>query len=336
MTKEFKHTYTRDRQIITQQAWLYGCSDGMEELINCKFSFKFSIVFYVNEGAIEIWENREDIKQLKEKLDAFNSEDKNFCKKVLTKFNEKLDAFFKSKWEKGFTEDLSELKEVAQTFVTMTPHYVYLWYTVNSISSEQIRDLVVEWRNQDVFFEKNAPYIQESLKKIYPKLNPYHNLITIDEIDNPPNVDTLKARSKHWVLIPGKVSEIISLNEFEEKNPEYHFLKMEIPFTDLVKGQVGFPGIVKGPVKVLRTTNQVKEVQDNDIIVSPMTIPEFLPAMKKAAAFVTDEGSSLCHAAIVARELKKPCVIGTKIATQVLKDGDLVEVDAEKGVVRKI
>ena len=59
-----------------------------------------------------------------------------------------------------------------------------------------------------------------------------------------------------------------------------------------------------------------------------------MPAMEKAAAFVTDEGGITCHAAIVAREMKKPCIIGTKIATKVLKDGDLVEVDAEKGIVR--
>jgi len=56
--------------------------------------------------------------------------------------------------------------------------------------------------------------------------------------------------------------------------------------------------------------------------------------MKKAAAFVTDEGGITCHAAIVARELKKPCIIGTKIATQALKDGDEVEVDADKGAVK--
>ena len=59
-------------------------------------------------------------------------------------------------------------------------------------------------------------------------------------------------------------------------------------------------------------------------------------AMEKAAAFVTDEGGITCHAAIIAREMKKPCVIGTKKATKVLKDGDLIEVDAEKGVVRKL
>jgi pyruvate,water dikinase len=67
-----------------------------------------------------------------------------------------------------------------------------------------------------------------------------------------------------------------------------------------------------------------------------MTTPDFLPAMQRAAAFVTDEGGIMCHAAIVARELKKTCIIGTKIATQVLHNGDLVEVDAEEGVVRII
>jgi len=65
-----------------------------------------------------------------------------------------------------------------------------------------------------------------------------------------------------------------------------------------------------------------------------MTRPEFLPAMKKSVAVVTDEGGLTCHAAIVSRELGIPCIIGTKIATKVLKTGDLVEVNANHGVVR--
>ena len=67
-----------------------------------------------------------------------------------------------------------------------------------------------------------------------------------------------------------------------------------------------------------------------------MTRPEYLPLMEKAAAFITDAGGVLSHAAIVAREMKKPCIIGTKIATKILKDGDLVEVDAERGTIRKL
>ena len=65
-----------------------------------------------------------------------------------------------------------------------------------------------------------------------------------------------------------------------------------------------------------------------------MTTPDFVPAMRKAAAIITNEGGITCHAAIVSRELGKPCITGTKIASKVLKDGDMVEVDAEKGIVR--
>ena len=65
-----------------------------------------------------------------------------------------------------------------------------------------------------------------------------------------------------------------------------------------------------------------------------MTMPAFMPAMRKAIVFVTDEGGITCHAAIMARELHKPCIIGTKIATKVLNNGDEVEVDANNGVVR--
>lgn len=70
-----------------------------------------------------------------------------------------------------------------------------------------------------------------------------------------------------------------------------------------------------------------------EILVSTMTQPELMKGMINAAAFITDEGGLLCHAAIIARELQKPCIIGTKIATKILEDGDLVEVDADNGVV---
>ena len=70
------------------------------------------------------------------------------------------------------------------------------------------------------------------------------------------------------------------------------------------------------------------------VLVTTMTNPAYVPIMEKSIAIITDEGGLLCHAAIVSRELNKPCIIGTKIATQVFKDGDLVEVDAESGVVK--
>ncbi|MFH1207182.1 MAG: PEP-utilizing enzyme [Patescibacteria group bacterium] len=103
-----------------------------------------------------------------------------------------------------------------------------------------------------------------------------------------------------------------------------------------IKGMPAYIGIVRGTVKILHSSKESFKVKLGDILVTSMTMPDYVPAMKVASAFVTDEGGISCHAAIVSRELKKPCIIGTKIATQVLKDGDLVEVDATKGIVKKL
>ncbi len=103
-----------------------------------------------------------------------------------------------------------------------------------------------------------------------------------------------------------------------------------------VKGSVAWTGKVTGKVKIVFNPAEASKVQLGDVLVTNMTIPAYLQAMKKAVAFVTDEGGITCHAAIIAREMKKPCIIGTKIATQIFKDGDLVEVDADKGIVKKL
>jgi phosphoenolpyruvate synthase/pyruvate phosphate dikinase len=93
---------------------------------------------------------------------------------------------------------------------------------------------------------------------------------------------------------------------------------------------------VIGTARIVLNNSQVNKVKEGDILIAGMTKPDYMPAIKKAKALVTDEGGLTCHAAIVARELKKPCIIGTKIATLVFKDGDTVEVDSNTGVVKLI
>ncbi|MFA6099730.1 MAG: PEP-utilizing enzyme [Patescibacteria group bacterium] len=100
-----------------------------------------------------------------------------------------------------------------------------------------------------------------------------------------------------------------------------------------LKGSVAYTGHAKGIVKIVLVAEDVDKVNEGDILVSSATNPDLIVAMKRAAAFVTDTGGITSHAAIVARELKKPCVVGTGKATRVLKDGDMVEVDADKGIV---
>ena len=97
-------------------------------------------------------------------------------------------------------------------------------------------------------------------------------------------------------------------------------------------GKSAYKGKITGHARILKTS-QVDNFIDGEIIVTGMTTPDFVPLIKRAGAIITDEGGITCHAAIVAREMKKPCITGTKNATQALNDGDLIEVDADKGVV---
>lgn len=103
----------------------------------------------------------------------------------------------------------------------------------------------------------------------------------------------------------------------------------------LVKGMAASPGIATGRVILVKTMEDIVGVKEGDVLVTIMTNPDMVPAMKKAAAIVTDEGGRTCHAAIVSRELGIPCIVGTKTGTHVLKPGMEVTVDATRGVVYK-
>lgn len=115
----------------------------------------------------------------------------------------------------------------------------------------------------------------------------------------------------------------------------YRFVR-RVKTTDVLRGTCAAPGIVRGTARIIENPADFRKMRRGNVLVASMTTPEFVPIMNKASAFVTDEGGLTCHAAIIAREMKKPCVIGTRIATKILKDGDRVEVDATNGVVRKL
>lgn len=101
----------------------------------------------------------------------------------------------------------------------------------------------------------------------------------------------------------------------------------------LAKGLAASPGIGRGNVKLIEDLNNINQVEDGDILVTGMTNPDMVPAMRKCGAVVTDEGGRTCHAAIVSRELGIPCIVGAKNATKTLKDGQYVTVDSTRGVV---
>ncbi|HLE97843.1 MAG TPA: PEP/pyruvate-binding domain-containing protein, partial [Candidatus Thermoplasmatota archaeon] len=103
--------------------------------------------------------------------------------------------------------------------------------------------------------------------------------------------------------------------------------------TVLVTGLGASPGIASGKVAVLAGAEELDKCKQGDVLVTQMTTPDMVPAMRRAVAIVTDEGGMTCHAAIVARELGVPCVVGTKQATRTLRDGLVVTIDGDKGSV---
>ena len=103
--------------------------------------------------------------------------------------------------------------------------------------------------------------------------------------------------------------------------------------TVLMEGSPASPGVAAGVVKIVLTPEEIHKVQPGDVLVAEMTTPDFVPAMKRAAAIVTDKGGRTCHAAIVSRELGVPCVVGTDKATVMLQQGQLVTVDGARGRV---
>lgn len=111
--------------------------------------------------------------------------------------------------------------------------------------------------------------------------------------------------------------------------------KTEMPVTGeaLLKGLPASHGIATGKVKIVHDVNELDKVLEGDILVTQMTDPDFVPAMKRAKAIVTDEGGMTSHAAIVSREMAIPCIVGTEKATEFLKDNDIITVDANSGKV---
>ena len=155
-----------------------------------------------------------------------------------------------------------------------------------------------------------------------------------DVLNGKLDVDVLSERKKGvmWVYRKEGVEMIIG---DEAKNMFEKASKVNVK-GDEVDGFCASPGKAVGNVKVVLKVEDADDFEEGDVLVIGMTRPEHIVAMKKSAAIVTDDGGITCHAAIVSRELGKPCVIGTKVATKVFKDGDKVEVDADNGKVKKV
>ncbi len=326
---------TRDTTYIMQDLWAYGCSEAVEKEYGWKNPYLPIIINHMNQGSIEVWENVKATRWLANTILKENNKSPEFMDEILKKYKEKLSAIHKLLEEKILeTKNLKKLIELSKE--AMAYYIPYYYSALDNRTPKNIKGKVLEMRNRDDFFTKNNIVIRDSIINLYPKLRGYETTIFSDELDSIPDIEILKERRGCFFVIQGEGRFVATLDEFSKTHPNFVFKRELVKQggVDRIKGEIAQRGKVVGRVKILRRRDQISEVAEGDIIISPMTTTDFLPAILKAGAIVTDEGGITCHAAITARELKKPCITGTKIATQVLKDGDLVEVDANNGFVK--
>ncbi len=301
-----------------------------------KFPFQSPYLYFMRDGVEEVWENVEANAFLTQQIVNKFQEDPTFFSKVHTEYSRQLQVI--EGWWGRDLDNLTDLKEFVhlceEAIVNFGILYVSLSVDVLPLNEKAI---ATEFRKNDKLFAECNKTIERALSKLYPNLGHLTVYITKEELGAEISRDELMKRDKGFVLVPGVYIGAISFDELVKKFPQYHF-EIEKGEEDkgALKGQVAYRGRVSGRVRIVMRKDQIEATKEGEIIVSPMTTPDMVPAMHKAAAFVTDEGGITCHAAIIARELHKPCITGTKVATKTFKDGDMVEVDADKGVVRII
>lgn len=144
-----------------------------------------------------------------------------------------------------------------------------------------------------------------------------------DHYQFPQDIEWAKEKGEIFIV---QTRPVTTIREMAEVTPE-------ITAPVLLSGAPASPGVASGSVKIVPDPSQIDKVLEGDILVAEMTTPDFVPAMKRAAAIVTDRGGRTAHAAIVSRELGIPCVVGSEKATATLKDGQVITVDGSKGKV---
>jgi len=159
----------------------------------------------------------------------------------------------------------------------------------------------------------------------------------VDLISRKKEVDMkiIRSRREGYLMYADRDGlEVLTGEQLEEAKRRISFVTEKE--NGAIRGMIAFPGLAKGPACIVLTKEELDKVKDGDILITGSTTPDYVPVLKRVKAIVTDEGGILSHASVISRELRIPCIIGTKTATNAFADGDHIEVNADKGTVKKL
>ena len=328
----------RDATLMMQGLFSLTMIEDMREIHDLAIPYRPMELLYVTDANIQIWESEQGQKWLLDKLLERNQRSTAFMESV-TKDYKPILAEIQKYWDKGALTDRDELREYFALMRKAISYIAICFYVgIDERTPKAVQEIAIKIRETDELFAHGDEFARDCFAAFGRNRDLGYLVLSEEFMGTLPTDEELERRAKGAVLVDGKEFIVSSLEAFTKTHTDYDLRGTETANTTQkeARGKSAFKGKVSGVVRIVKNRKQAALVEAGDIIVSPMTTPDFIDAMKKAAAFVTDEGGITCHAAIVAREMKKPCIIGTKNATQLFKDGDLVEVDADKGVVRII
>jgi len=336
--------FSREKSLMYMKMWDVSEKIGYKKFIGYDLKNSF-FIFDSKTKKTSVWYSGLEIEIVKDIL----SHKVTVNKKIISKIIECLDKNWEIIWPY-----LSK-KEKLKTIIEFKKYYQGLidwWSAMNTVYpfinnpdiSKKAGQVFLKYRERSEKYTGTMDLLiinfwTNRLNEKYKLLVPY---LLIDEavsLLTRKNVKNLlaqaKERTKGFSFYQEKIYPKQLIKKIIKKN-NLVFNKIDNKKLCKIIGSPAYPGVVRGIVKKIIVKSDINNFKKGNILVAETTYPDHIPAMKKAAAFVTDEGGITCHAAITAREFKKPCIVGAKIATQVLYDGDMVEVDANNGVVKII
>lgn len=362
MLKKIDKTISRDLPLINIYAWHRGYTIGLKNWLGWSYS---DSVFYIHDGFADIMRPpQEHLVEFKEYIAKKMEAEPQWFYDEVEKFKTdiaKIFEFYKPLEESITSYNKQDILKTYETYVDyiekiIGPFITMIWFPIWAESDTSLQqkfskeiEKAIEMRIlSEQVFPKGDVIINILLKKVQDEIGLNDSQIRVlskEEFIKFLSEGALPDKNELDSRLTGMIycnKGIIVTGQNKEKIEEtFRSIGFEYTIEDYsdiseVKGMPACKGVVRGTVRVLMSKAKIGDMLDGEVLVASMTTPEYLPAMKKAVAFITDEGGITCHAAIVAREMNRPCIIGTKIATKVFKDGDVVEVDANTGIVRKI
>ena len=333
----YEKLFARDFCLPSVEAWVRGESTNPKGWTKLKQPFLPYIITERFDDTIRFNYDLKGVDWVCNLLSKLAHQDKQFLKKVETTVLEKL-KFIRPIYEKEKAISLPELKRFLRELEDGYPWFEAMWWFFqmdeSKVKNLDLKNLEKVRMLTDTLCNGSDTVIRKSLKIIYPELGELSSVLSTQEIlsGKLPSKKQLIERDLGYFFVGNQLFVAKNRSDIEK----IFKIKFKVKKFDsaILQGTTAQKGIAQGFVRRVMGHRQISEFKQGEILVSSMTIPDFLPAMKKAAAIVTNEGGVLCHAAILARELQIPCITGTQFATHILRDGDYIEVDANNGVVK--